>query len=291
MRLDEIIAQLGPQAATQQISHTGDTFAEITKVYHEMYAGPLSAFFETNWFYFTENGKMTFPRDARAVQAMASFLKVLESSGSSTQDEVAVLDNSETSLVWELARTAYTPQQGARTPPKAAVLPSWTDPFEARSRVQVVEALLSGDTLAKNPLTPPYTDADAHRVRQFDFWYTLGELCRRPDDQNLAGATEFHEKCLARLRSLLDGRENRDVLYSIAVIRVMTPRYASEDGPTIPQYVNETDPKCRFLVATKFITSETQADWGSTNAIRRFCKIAVHAHIDPGSCQQKPTPV
>lgn len=290
MRLDEIITRLGPQPEPQQISHTGDTFAEITKVYHEMYAGPLSAFFETNWFYFTENGKMTFPRDARAVQAMASFLKVLESSGSSTQEEVVVLDNSETSLVWELARTAYTLQQGARPTPKA-VLPSWTDPFEARSRVQVVEALLSGDTLLRNPLTPPYTDADAHRVRQFDFWYTLGELCRRPDDQHLQGATESHEKCLARLRSLLDGRENRDVLYSIAVIRVMTPRYASEEGKAIPQYVNETDPKCRFLIATKFVTSETRADWGSTNAIRRICKIAVHAQIDPGVCQQKTAPV
>jgi hypothetical protein len=92
------------------------------------------------------------------------------------------------------------------------------------------------------------------------------------------------------MRSLLDGRENRDVLYSIAVIREMTPKYACMDPNTMPQYLNETDPRCRFVVASKFITNEAQADGGSTNVIRRFSRIAVHAHINPGVCSQKAMP-
>jgi hypothetical protein len=215
---------------------------------------------------------------------MASFLKALESSASSTQEQTR-LENLETKIVWELAKAAYTVSQIARPAPQA-VLPSWNDPIEARNRVQVVEALLSGDYLPRNPLTPPYHDNDTHRVRQFDFWYATAELIRRRDEPNNLAATKIREDCLARMRSVLDGRENRDVLYSIAVVREMMPKYASMNQSTLPPHVNETDPKSRFVVASRFVTSEAQGEGGSSNVLRRFSKIAVHALINPGVCSK-----
>ena len=44
MKIHEIIDLLGPPPPAQQISHTEETFNEITKVYHEMYAAALGAF-------------------------------------------------------------------------------------------------------------------------------------------------------------------------------------------------------------------------------------------------------
>lgn len=290
MMLEDIINQLGPHVAPQQANPTGEALVEVTKVYHEMYAGSLSTFFETNWFYFTDNGKMTFPRDRRGVELMMSFLKLLESANTDVAQHQDRLGKLELRVVWELARTAYYTVSPDASPAAQGVLPSWTDPLEARGRVQVVEALLDGEYLAKNPLTPPYRDNDAHRVRQFDFWYSLAELVCRRDDNHGPAATKMRQDCLARMRSLLDGRENRDVLYSIAVVREMSPRYASMDPSTAPQYINETDPRCRFLVASKFLTNEARSEGGSSNVIRRFSEIAVYAHISPGVCSQTALP-
>ncbi|KAH8180094.1 negative acting factor [Sarocladium implicatum] len=281
MRIESVVDQLGPPLPSVQINDNGETLGEITKVYHEMYAGGLSAFFENNWFYFTDHGKMTFPRDTRLVNAMASFLKALETSAAHGISPEAYLENLETRVVWELARSAYLVPQQSRASPQA-VLPPWSDSYEARQRVQVVESLLGGEHLPSNPLTPPYQDKDPHRVRQFDFWYALGEFIRQRDDHSGADATKTREDCLARMRSLLDGRENRDVLYSIAVVREMTPKYAPVNISTSPQHMHETEPQNRFIVATKFVTAEAQAGGGTTNVSRKFCKIAAYAQISPG---------
>ena len=286
MKVEGVIDQLGSPAPVIHISDNGENLAEITKVYHEMYAGGLSAFFETNWFYFTENGKMAFPKDTRMINAMSSFLKAMEMSATIGKAEGAYLDNFETRVVWELACSVSSVSQQFRASSKGH-LPAWSDPFEAKQRVQVVESLLGGELLASNPLTPPFQDNDPHRVRQFDFWYALGELLRQRDDHDGADAVKIREDCLARMRSLLDGRENRDVLYSIAVVREMTPKFESVDNSTIPQHYHETEPRNRFIVASRFITAETQAGGGSTNVTRKLCRIAAYALISPGICAQR----
>lgn len=280
MKVELIVDRLGPKAPA---NYSEISFAEITKVYHEMYAGGLSGFFETSWFYFTENGKMSFPREPAVIEAMASFLTMLSSPASSAQDKGPSLDSLETRVVWELARSVCHGSQTAEARSPTA-LPSWTDRTELQHRFHVVEALLSGEGLTANPLTPPYHDKDTPRVRQFDFWYTLAELIRWRGTHSSPEHVKIREDCLARMRRLLDGRENRDVLYSIAVVREMTPNYWAESERAVFHHLNETDPLSRFVVATRFIAHLTRADGGGTNVIRRICKIAMHAHIDPGVC-------
>lgn len=285
MRVGVIIDQLAAKLSPCEASERENMFVEITKVYHEMYAGALSGLFETSWFYFTEDGKMTFPRQDRVLDVMATFLKLLSSTALSNGDEGARLEGPEVRVVWELALIAnHGPQPERNARPSA--LPSWTDPVEARSRVLVVETLLGGENLSSNPLTPPYHDKDTARVRQFDFWYTLAELIRWRGDRHDPKNTKLRQDCLARMRSLLDGRENRDVLYSIAVVREMTPTYGLFDERTVPPQLNETDPRSRFNVANRFIINQTRADGGGTNVVRRLCQIAECAYIRPGICAQ-----
>ncbi|KAH6606453.1 hypothetical protein Trco_005606 [Trichoderma cornu-damae] len=281
MKIDEIIDLLGPPAPVQQISHTEETFNEITKVYHEMYAGGLSAFFETGWYYFTENGKMTFPKDANLIEHMATFLKILEAVKANDHAQMAYSGVLETRIVWELACTAYQMPDRANNSMRLS-LPPDNDAIEARNRLQVVEALLCGDELLSNPLSPPVADGDHHRTRQFDFWYSLAEFVRRRDNPNAPATIKVREDVLSRMRHLLDGRENRDLLYSIAVVRELAPTFDSGYATTIPQHLDESDPKNRLAVASKFILDESQVTGGTTNVVRRFSDIASRAFVNPG---------
>jgi hypothetical protein len=280
MKINEIIDLLGPPPPRQPINHTEETYNEITKVYHEMYAGGLSAFLETTWFYFIENGKMAFPRDPNLVEHMATFLKILEAVRANDHSQMAYSGVLETRIVWELACTAYqTPDrtnQSMRTS-----MPVEGDAIEARNRLRVVEALLCGEYLTTNPLAPPLQDPEPHRTRQFDFWYSLAEFVRKRDLPDAPQVVQAREDALSRMRHLLDGRENRDVLYSIAVVRELAPHYGPSYGST-PQYADETDPKNRLAVASRFILDEAQVTGGTTNVVRRFSDIASRAFVNPG---------
>ncbi|KFA80250.1 hypothetical protein S40288_04535 [Stachybotrys chartarum IBT 40288] len=283
MKIDEIIDLLGPPPPAQQISHTEETFNEITRVYHEMYASGLCAFFETSWFYFSEDRKMSFPKDANLIEQMASFLKILEAVKVNDHAQMAYSGVLETRLVWHLARTARQfserTNNDGHTP---AALPPDGDAIEAGNRLKVFEALLCGDYLPSNPLAPPMQHPDVHRTRQFDFWYSLAEFVRRRDNPDGPGAVQARDDILGRMRQLLDGRENRDVLYSIAVVRDLAPKFDAGYGSTIPQHLDETDPKNRLAVASKFLMDEAQVTGGTTNVVRRFSDIAARAFVNPG---------
>lgn len=281
MKIDQIIDSLGQTPAPPQVTQTEETLHEITRVYHEMYAAALASFFETTWYYFVENGKMSFPRDARLMEHMASFLKILEAVKANDHTQMAYSGILETRIVWELARTVYQTPERSNGAMRMS-LPQEGDSAEARSRLQVVEALLCGEYLTSNPLSPPVTDSDVQRSRQFDFWYSLADFVRHRDGPDSPQAAKAREDVLSRMRHLLDGRENRDVLYSIAVVRHLAPNFEPGYGNSIPQHLDETDPKNRLAVASKFIMDESQVTGGTTNVVRRFSDIASRAFVNPG---------
>lgn len=281
MKIDEIIDLLGTTPPLQQVIHDEQTLNEVTKVYHEMYAPGLSSFFETSWYYFTENGKMSFSRDPRLVTLMASFLKILEAVRANDHAQMANSGILETRIVWELARSSYR-NPDITAPVNVATLPHDGDPREAKKRVEVVDALLCGDYLNSNPLCLPVHDADVQRVRQFEFWYNLGDFVRAREHPTSPTTIKAREDVLSRMRYLLDGRENRDVLYSIAVVRELAPRFGSGYGNALPEQLDESEPKNRLAVASKFILDESQVTGGTTNVVRRFSDIALRALVNPG---------
>lgn len=248
-----------------------------------MYAGGLSAFFETNWYYFADNGKMSFPRSPELINNMGQFLRVLESVKANDHAQMAYSGALETRIVWQFAETAKWATSIVKTMSTVRVaLPEDGDPIEAKNRLQVVEALLCGDYLDSNPLCPPFQHHDTVRVRQFDFWYHLAEFVRKRDNPNAQPSVKARDEVLNRMRHLLDGRENRDVLYSIAVVRELAPHFDPNYAHSVPQHLDETDPKNRLAVASKFILDESQVTGGTTNVVRRFSDIAARAFVNPG---------
>lgn len=251
-------------------------------MYHEMYAPGFHAFFESTWFYFSENGKMSFPRYENLVGHMAVFLKVLEGVKVNDYAQMTYSGVLELRLIWELARMAASAAPDNVDNRMCGSLPPENDPIEVMHRFRVVDALLGGELLPFNPLAPPVQDPNAHRTREFDFWYQLGEFLRRHNDAQGQGQDEKpREDALSRLRWLLDGRENRDVLYSIAVLRHYAHRFDMSQALQAKYHLPEEDPQNRVVVASKFISAQAHVTGGTTNVVRRMCDIASQLYVNP----------
>lgn len=162
-------------------------------------------------------------------------------------------------------------------------IPNPESPTEAAHRLHVFESLLSGTKAEKNlcarpppPGSPAAASIDHHRLRELSFWHHLSSFVCLPIHSNDPSEARAVDEVLSALRNLLDGRENRDVLYSIAVARALGIRvgeWGEDDG--MPVHLDEMDVRSKVLVAKRFVGDESRS--GTTNVIRRLCELACRA--------------
>lgn len=289
MKVDELIALGGPApSATTSSPPTAETLDEITKLYYEVYVPGLTLFFETRWYDFTKNrATMAQPsamlhNDKALISLFASFLQTISAIKNTDPIEMARSGNLELWVVWSLARL---PLSAPFAPPPQPRVPTEDDLAEARGRVHVVETLLSGETLAGNPLTPPPA-AGIHPLlkNELEFWYNLAQYLLLAHASAAPAHVSARESCLSVMRSLLDGRENRDVLYSIAVLREYTAHWdATWNEQNVPSHLDESDSRSKLAVATRFIREESKSTGGTTNVVRRIADLAFRAFVRPGA--------
>ncbi|KHE85890.1 hypothetical protein GE21DRAFT_1205279 [Neurospora crassa] len=137
---------------------------------------------------------------------------------------------------------------------------------------QLEECIVWG--LAKLPLSTRCRvlgNLHTSRRNELEFWWHLADLAIRKPNCDLQN-----------LRRLLDGQENRDFLYSLAVLR----EYSYHWNPAnieqqLPPQLAESDPRCRLAVAARFI--RTTMEEGTTNVVRRFAQLAYRAYVHPGA--------
>jgi len=278
MKVDELIALGASPPVPSAASRSRETLDELTKIYHEVYMPGLAAFFETAWYNFKAQQGGQAPasllQKPAVVDLFASFLASLASIKSPDSPEMAAVSFLETRLVWALACLALdTPP--ATNPPSAELIAA-NDATEARNRLEVFQALLSGERLTSNPCYPAPGKGDGHRIRELEFWWWLAEYLTMDD------APGQRDHALTRMRNLLDGRENRDVLYSLTILRELSPRFPPGFELTLPQHHDEADPRSKLAVAARFIRSEAHTTGGTTNVVRRFAELASKAFIHPG---------
>ncbi len=97
----------------------------------------------------------------------------------------------------------------------------------ASKRLEIVEALITGNHLTVNPLIPTHEDGPCNlakqlKSRQNDFWFHVGQfVTAMPQDTPEAAQAmrDREEGCLHKCRALLDHLESRDMLYSIMLMR------------------------------------------------------------------------
>ncbi|OTB15773.1 hypothetical protein K445DRAFT_35493, partial [Daldinia sp. EC12] len=278
MKVHELVGMTGTVPPVLDSPLNGEKLAEVRDLYEQVYAPGLEKFFETEW-YTKPQGVSTLMSSTAVNEMLAGFLQSMAKTDANDVAGMQYSANLEFRVVWDLTTLVYTSEYKINV---GEHLPPPDDGSEARNRVAVFEALLSGDNLDQNPLHPPPANADIrlHRIREFRFWYLLAEFLRVRDQPGV-DTTHQRDYFLGQLRELLDGRENRDVLYSLAVIRALAPNFPPDFESTLPPHLDETDPKSKLAVARKFIQDESQVTGGTTNVVRRFSELAVRAFIAP----------
>ncbi len=282
MKVNELVSMGGVAPPTLESSLTIEKLSEVRDLYEQVYAVGLEAFFETKW-YTSPPGLNALASNTGVNETVAGFLQSMAKTDANDVAGMQYSANLEFRVVWDLASLVSAAEAKVNA---GDTLPPPDDGPEVRNRVSVFEALLSGDFLDQNPLIPVPPQGDYHRIREFRFWYYLAEFLRIKGQLNI-DMTPQREQILGLIRELLDGRENRDVLYSFAVIRTLSPRFPPNFESTLPPHLDESDPKSKLAVARKFIQDESQVTGGTTNVVRRFSELAVRAFILPGGNIQR----
>ncbi|GAD94587.1 C6 finger domain protein, putative [Paecilomyces variotii No. 5] len=250
---------------------------EIQAVFLATYAPAIDKFLETRWFQDKALSQLL-----TNAQLMAEYSALIDAFNDRNLGDPAVLsrvESFEASVVWQsmcLCRNLANRMNGSAS----------QDPelITAAKRLNVFEALVTGEYLEINPLTQPMVQQPPPNAtsltlqlhqRAVDFWSAVGHFLTLHDDE--ASSAKEIDDTLARCRTLLDTYENRDVIYSIAIARHLGQRWA--DFPrSVPQptTTDEKDAGAKLFVAQKFLEQEA-AGKGTTQVIKRICGMVVRS--------------
>jgi white-opaque regulator 2 len=278
MKIDDLLSLGGPVPPTVPGKlQEPDFLEELKHLYHSIYSPGLENFLETKWF--PVKGIAKLLGDNQLLEQCATLLDQFAKTPSNSERDMAYTSSVEARVVWGLAsmvRTAAA-SESSNGVKSEGTIPAPDDATEAGNRLMVFEYLLCGVIADRNLLTKPSGAGDPHRMRELDFWYNLGKFVTL--DQ--ATSVQDMDETLATLRNLLDGRENRDVLYSIAIVRAMSNRVAEYSEQDRPLHLDETDPRSKLAVAKRFVKDEGNGN-GTTNVIRRLCELATRSWTTAG---------
>jgi hypothetical protein len=297
--IDELLALGGSEPPTVPgKSQEPEFIDELRHLYHSIYAVGLESFLESKWF--TVKGVAKLMSDNKLLEQCGTLLTQFAKTPADDGKEMAYASSVEARVVWGLAcmvrdaasesltsngvkpEGAVTAESGMKMDPGAKSepsllgsvqseggIPAADDAVQAGNRLTVFENLLCGVVAERNVLTKPVPgNGDPHRSRELEFWYNLGNFVTL----NPATSAKEMDDILSILRNLLDGRENRDVIYSIAVVRAYSNRVAEYSEQDRPLHLDETDVRSKLHVAKKFLRDEADGN-GTTNVIRRLCEL------------------
>lgn len=249
-------------------SISGNQPEEIKMMFLDEYGRGIDYLLETDWY--SRNGVVQLMRDARLRSAFAGLLEVMRNTKPNDYEAIHKIPHMESKVTWRLICMSRAVNAQIRDNP---TLSSGQGPQlqEVLYRLQIVEALLCNRTLPLGAVCP---DADKgaspDRVRQVQFWRQLGAMLALPHTSR-----NHIDGYLSQLRKMLDVKESRDVLYSIAVVR-----HIGLAPPPLPKTVAEAAKHTRDIrdqkIAKKFIEDEAGLK-GTTQVMKRLCAMVVRS--------------
>lgn len=241
------------------------------------YGQGLDKLLETKWY--EEKALTHLMADAQLMAEYSALIDAYNAPNLSDPNVIARVESFEASVIWStmtMCRRVSGVSNGNHGQDY--------DLMVAQSRLNVIEALITGEHLETNPLaqfpprqTPsnPPTLPDQFEERSLEFWRTIGHFLTLHDNE--ASSAREIDDTLGRTRTLLDTLENRDVIYSVAIARHVGQRWA--DFPhSIPQPIttNERDAGAKLYVAQKFLEQEASVN-GTTQVMKRICGMVVRS--------------
>lgn len=230
---------------------------------------------ETNW-YSTNNNALSRLFADKTLHEEAIFFTETVKYRTSASDMSGVFSQ-EARLIWHMLGSCKHPVPAASGTNGTAPVGTENEDLslkEVRARFDILEALLTNQCLASNPLLqityPP--DLPESKRSQLEFWQQLGEFVVHADnDSSPSGPAEY---ALGRMRSVLAAQEVRDAIYSIAIARHVGNRVRGFPN-ALPAALDQNPENdiVKLNVAMSFISHECRN--GSQQVIARVCDMAM----------------
>ena len=314
--------------------------AELSQLWGTVYGPALDKFLETRWF--ATRGLAHLSRDRGLTARYFALVGRFGITASTHFHENLVTNSLEASVIWDtmlLARQVAA--QVASTHDGDAAADAAEGVLEVARRVEILEALLTNTHLdpasvTADPTASTTTPAEGAAPgaatptdkttafqgqlakRERDFWRLVACFATLQTDPALPQPTpttastgdgkpeptptQQADALLGEMRVLLDSRENRDVLYSMAVVRHLGMQ-VQHGGPTAPASAGgtatetktegegggvegaegkpasggagpEDEPREKVRVAREFLQYEASGR-GTTQVVQRMCGAAV----------------
>lgn len=249
---------------------------EFSKMFANDYCTGLDAVLETKWFSANNNALNRILADKNLHEEAVHFVETVKYKTSS--NEMAGIFSQEARLIWHMLAVCK------QTPPVAngtnGTAPANTENDdlsfkEVRARFDILEALLTNQTLQSNPLhqiSYP-SDVAGPKRAELDFWEQLGNFVVHADNESApTGAVDY---ALGAMRNVLQSHEVRDALYSIAIARHLGNRIRGFPN-SLPPAGADPNPESdlnKVHVAMGFISYECRS--GSQQVTARICDMAM----------------
>ena len=271
-RIDELFESEGvsPPQPTNSYPIPPHIYDQVRSTFTLIYASQLDKFLETSWFY--TRGLDYLLRNHHLLEHFGCLIERMSTeSPNPTSAYNAATRSLEAKVLWytmSLVRIASNPDASGKINP--ADLSEGV--LDAAKRVEIVENLLLGQHIDSDRLPPTeYTRngtafESQMKQQETEFWRLAHDFLTIRDDE--ASSSHQLDAILADCRKLLLSKENRDVLYSIAVIRLHGQRENLGNGGS--------DSLQKVDVAKNFI--EAQARGKATNQlVMQLCAMAVRS--------------
>ncbi|EER39839.1 C6 finger domain-containing protein [Histoplasma capsulatum H143] len=288
VKVVDLLSVRGHLSPTPDITTIPASRIEEIKLVYISYAVAIDKFLECTWF--ETKGMVHLLANSRLLSYYSALLDGFNDRNIHDPAVLARVESLEASVIWEtltltrVARTKEPDTNGNGTTTNTTDV----ELLYAVKRLAVFEALITGTYLDTNPVSlDSYPECDpAHRLpgignqiksREIDFWESVGRYLTISEDE--ANAQKRKEEALAMARGLLDTFENRDVIYSIVIVRHIAkfqPRKLKQTTAS----TDEKDAAAKLYVAVRFLEDESHGK-GTNQVIKRLSGMVVKYWEDP----------
>ena len=154
--------------------------------------------------------------------------------------------------------------------------------LEAAKRLEIFEALVTGKYMssdsAPQDVDHKHLGTPLHnqlKSREQEFWRSVHTFLTLRDVE--VDSAKAIDEALGSCRGLLENRENRDVIYSIMVVRHIGARTSEfPDRLKQPETNDEKDATAKLAVAKRLVEEEASGK-GTNQVVQRLCGVAARS--------------
>lgn len=276
MGVDELLAVRGQLCQPLEPLNATPARIEDIKLLFTSYAVAIDRFLECHWY--EAKGMPHLLANGHLLAQYAALLDGFNDPQIHEPTFLARLESRETRIIWDTMTMCRQPH--AQSPLSDANGATSGDPelSYAVKRLSVFEALITGATLSHNPVgsdAPPEAESGMNlaglgvqiKNRELQFWESIGRYVTIANDQQ-PECDKRRDSILTFTRNLLDSFENRDIIYSMAIIRNIAKYQPRKLKPLVGS-TDEKDAAAKLYVACKFLEDESQGK-GTNQTVKRL---------------------